>query len=118
MKYKLITLLALLSIAGCSDVAQTTDSKPAHLGSQLIRVSITDCNNVKLYSEDLPLIYVQQFREVTTNSNGDFTFNFSIPTGWSLLFESETISFSSSDEGSVPLNFNENTYYQFAITTQ
>lgn len=116
---KIITLLALLSIAGCGDMvvidSPQVDNNP---NSSYIFVSITDCNDVKLYSGEFPLLYVQHFGEITTNSNGDFNFNYSLPDGWGLLFESETICFNSVNSGTVKLNFNENTYYQFAITTQ
>jgi len=115
----LITLgLVLLCFAGCeSDLTGAGDNSNCR-DSGTISVKIIDASGVKLYSEDLPLIYVQQFREVNTNSNGKFTFEFTIPNGWGLLFESEPISFNSVGAGVVELNFEENTYYQIAITTE
>lgn len=117
---KTIIFLAFLAFfAGCgNDNPVNNVVETDRTDNSSIYVSITDNTGHKLYSEYLPLIYVQQLREITTNGNGQFIFNFDIPDNWSLTFESSVQSFVSIKSGSVPLNFDNNNYYQFAITTQ
>jgi len=106
-------LILLLFLAGCSEITKNeTDSR-----GSCIYVSILDSRGVKIYSEELPLIYVQQMRDITTNQYNDYTFTFNIPDNWNILFESETISFSCIGTDEVPLNWLPSTYYQFSITT-
>lgn len=114
---KKLTLLTLLFLAGCGDTVSVPE-QAVYDSPKKIYVNITDNTGYKLYAEYLPLIYVQQLRSVTTNNNGDFTFNFDIPDEWSVYFESEPISFVSVGSDSVILNFDENTFYEFAITTK
>lgn len=115
MKTIFIFLILLL---GCSEYptgSGHSDNKP---NNPVISVSITDNRGVKLYSENLPLINVMQLRDINTNQYGSFIFNYDIPDNWSIVFESQSISFSSIKNGSVELNYENNTYYQFFITTQ
>lgn len=112
-----IIILALLLFAGCSETI-VNNKQITDIQSQSININIADNNGIKVYSESLPLINVQQFRELTTNNTGNYIISYDIPNDWGITFESETISFSSIDNGSVLLNWTTNTYYQFAITTE
>lgn len=114
-----IIILALILLTGCSEIPVKQETQTDNiLQGQTIDVKILDCNGLKLYSEKLPLIYVQQQRQILTNANGDFVFCFDIPSDWDILFESETMSFSAIGTDSIRLNFLTNTYYQIAITTE
>ncbi len=118
-KMNIAILLVLLLFAGCDvmgpgKLAGISDTP----GDECISVSIVNQNGVKVYSESLPLINVMHLREVTTDQYNDFTFNYSVPGKWGLVFDSESISFSCVNHGSVQLNWSPNTYYSFAITTE
>jgi len=111
-----LALILLLFLIGCEterfEMVQTDNVQDK------ILVSITDGNNVKIYSEALPLIYVMNFRDINTNQTGSYIFNYQLPANWQLLFESETISFNVIGTDSIPLNWLPNTHYEFAITTK
>lgn len=113
----LLTACAENPQAGGDRFGGGADSKP-NIHGGVIAVSITNVNGIKLYSENLPLINVMQLREVYTDNEAPFTFNFDVPDGWSITFISEIISFSCIKSGIIELNFEVNSYYQFSITTQ
>lgn len=110
-----IILLILVFLAGCGEIMQP---ETASRSEKNIFVSIEDANSNVLYSELLPLIYVQHYRNITTNSNTKYRFIYDLPTGWELLFESSLVSFWSVESGTVDLELPQNNFYEFAITTQ